>query len=147
MGQTQAGVRKVLSDAGHDLRFFSWVLASIRGRGWQDHSASIALRRLLPGAPGTVGVRSESAGREASRTLRKTPGPGGNAPGRQVCVRADSACLHKVLEELFGGSPSGRILRCIERIELDPASAVHEKRTPDVIVVAAVEQTGGVGAP
>jgi len=40
---------------------------------------------------------------------------------------------------LFGGSPSARILRCIERIELDPA--------PDVIVVAAVEQTGGVGAP
>jgi hypothetical protein len=48
---------------------------------------------------------------------------------------------------LFGRSPSGRILGCIERIELDPASAVDEKRTRDVIVVAAVEQTGGVGAP
>ena len=94
-----------------------------------------------------MGVRSESAGREASRSLGKTPRPGGNPPGRRVCVRADSACLHKLLEELFGGSPSGRILGCIERIELDPASAVDEERTPDVIVVAAVEQTGGVGAP
>ena len=145
MGQTQSGVRKVLSDAAHDLRFFSWVLVSMRGRGRQDHSAPITLRRLLPGnagalgAPGTVGVRSESAGREASRSLGKTPRPGGNPPGRRVCVRADSACLPKALEELFGGSPSGRILGCIERIELDPA--------PDVIVVAAVRQTGGVGAP
>jgi hypothetical protein len=84
-------------------------------------------------------LRSESAGREASRSLGKTPRPGGNPPGRRVCVRADSACLPKALEELFGGSPSGRILGCIERIELDPA--------PDVIVVAAVRQTGGVGAP
>jgi hypothetical protein len=64
---------------------------------------------------GTTGASQNPQGVRQREPGEKRPGREPTSPGRRVSVRADSACLLKLLEALFGGSPSGRILCCIER--------------------------------